>query len=351
MHHIGVDLGARKSQVCICTPDAAVVLERKLPTSDLCSWFGSQREKYGDARIVLESCAQARFVAMSLIALGFDVCILPATYSKECGVGRRRRKTDRHDARSLAQASCRNDLPRVHVASDQSEYAKSLCPARDALVRCRTLLINSVRGYARKSLLRIPTGRVTTFSKRVRTRMLSLPEGIPTFIESLLKTIDAATAELRELEKKIVGLVNNDPVCRLLMTAPVGPLTAIRYRAQVDDVKRFHSAKSVSSYFGLTVGEDSSGEREHRTSISKAGNTAVRHLLIQSSWAAWRTRPEDPLVRWAKEIAKRRGVKIAVVAIARKLAGILFAMWRGDKPYDPLYEQRRVPQAKKATVA
>lgn len=148
-------------------------------------------------------------------------------------------------------------------------------------------------------------------------------------IEALTQRIDEATAELSTLAE-------NDETCLRLMTAPgVGPLTSVRFLAAIDQVRRFPTAHHLESYLGLTPGEMSSSERTRRTSITKAGAPAVRWLLNQACWNAWRSRPNDPLVMWAKQVAVRRSLAIANVAMSRKLAGILYAMWRDGVSYDP----------------
>jgi transposase len=148
-------------------------------------------------------------------------------------------------------------------------------------------------------------------------------------LERLNELIDEATAELEEIAK-------GDPTCRLLMSAPgVGPVTAVRFVAALDDPHRFQNAHVVQSYLGLTPGEDSSSEKKRLTSITKAGPKAVRWTLVQAAWTARRYRKSDPMVVWAQGIEDRRGKAIAAVALARKLAGILWAMWKTGQPYDP----------------
>jgi transposase len=120
------------------------------------------------------------------------------------------------------------------------------------------------------------------------------------------------------------------------MTAPgVGPITAVRFRAAIDDVTRFRSAHAVGSYLGLVPGEHSSSDSQHRLGITKAGSTRLRTCLIQSAWCARRCRNTPQMVQWSLEVEKRRGKHVAIVALARKIAGILFAMWRDGKDYDP----------------
>ena len=120
------------------------------------------------------------------------------------------------------------------------------------------------------------------------------------------------------------------------MTVPgVGPITALHYRATLDQVERFPDAGTVTSYLGLVPRERSSGERQHRGRITKAGSRDTRAMLVQASWAVWRMRrgPGTALSVWAHQLAARRGRKIAVVALARRLARILYAVWRSDADF------------------
>ena len=153
---------------------------------------------------------------------------------------------------------------------------------------------------------------------------------------SILTSIELVTEQINEATKELEAIAKADPVCRRLMSVPgVGPVTATRFVAALDSHVRFASAHAVEAYLGLTPGEDSSSSRQRRTGLTKAGPPRVRWALVQASWSAWRTRPGDPMVRWAQQVALRRGRNIAIVALARKMAGILFAPWRDEATYDP----------------
>ena len=231
--------------------------------------------------------------------------------------------------------SCRIELPTVHIPKPVSRDIRAVASLRDALVRSRTLLINTVRGWLRTQLIRVPSGAKQTFAARVRKKLLERPEGMPVAIERQLVVIEELVKQVRSADEEIRSIAENDPTCRLLMTAPgVGPLTAVYFMTVVDEVKRFGGAQAVESYLGLTPGEHSSSLRQARTGITKAGSGQVRRVLVQACWSAWVHADKDPLVEWAQQVAKRRGPKVAVVAMARKLAGILYAMWRDGREYD-----------------
>lgn len=332
MEHIAIDLGGRESQICIRAADQSVLLERRCATGAL-ERFLKGRPR---SRVIVETSAEAFAVADGALRCGHEVRVVSANLVRELGVGARKLKNDRRDAQKLSEVSCRVDLPSIHIPSAQARERKAMCGARDALVQARTQLVNVVRGYLRTQVARIRTGSVTTFPQRVRAKLLERPEGLPEFVERLLAAIEALTKQLAAATKELTTLTEDDPVCSRLMTVPgVGPATAMRYVATLDQTTRFANAHAVESYLGLTPGEDSSSERKRRTSITKAGSPEARRVLIQACWVALRYRPADPMVRWATEVAKRRGKRIAVVALARKMTGILFAIWRDTSRYNP----------------
>lgn len=330
MEHVAIDLGGKESQVCIRDGTGAIVLEDRVSTAALRRVLDRPM-----ARVVLETCAEAFGVADLALEYGHDVRVVPASLVKSLGVGARRTKTDRRDARVLSEVSCRVELPSVHVPSHWSREAKSLCGMRDALVSCRTKVINSVRGYLRRTLKRMPVkGTRTTLPNRVRQRFMELGTSVPPHVERQLKTIEQLNESVKQATGDVASWAEANPVCVRLMTAPgVGALTALRFVAAIDRIERFPDAHQLEAYFGLTPGEDSSSERKRITSITKAGSSAVRWTLVQAAWTALRVRPEDPMCSWALQVSRRRGMRVAVIALARKLAGVLYAMWRDGTEY------------------
>jgi transposase len=156
---------------------------------------------------------------------------------------------------------------------------------------------------------------------------------VPAWVSRNITTIDHLSEQIAEADAELRRLARTDPTCRRLMSVPgVGPVTAVRFAAAVDDVSRFSSAHALESYLGLTPGERSSGDHQHSTGITKAGAPRLRWTLIQAAWSAWRHRRQDPMVQWALRVQERRGKTIAIVALARKIAGILFAIWRAAPP-------------------
>lgn len=328
MEHIAIDLGGKQSQVCVRSSDGKIVDEARVSTSELALYLA----KRPASRVVFETCAESFHVADEAIKIGHDVRVVPATLVRALGVGARRLKTDVRDARVLSEASCRMDLGSVHIASQQSRESKTLLSMRETLVSSRTKMINAVRGWARGRGLRIRGGGAGAFHARVRAACNGV---VPLPLDLQLQTLEMLTKQIRAVQKLVVEAAKAHPVCARLMTMPgVGPVTALRFVATLDRIERFACAAHVASYLGLVPGQWSSSEKQRSLGITKAGSTSTRALLIQAAWQAWRRQSEAPLGRWADGIAARRGKFVAVVAVARKLAGIAFALWRDDATYD-----------------
>jgi transposase len=330
MEHVAIDLGGRESQICVRSADGAVKQETRWPTARLAEFLRGREP----CRVIVETTAEAFSVADSARSAGHEVRVVPAMLVRSLGVGARSIKTDVRDARALSEVSTRIDLPSVHVPSSRSRELKAMCGAREVLVEQRTRLVNHVRGWLRQHLVQLRPRGTNAFAHHVRAKLRAMGE-IPPHIERVLVSIEEVSQHIATANKELHAVAKAEPVCRRLMTVPgVGPVTAVRFVAALDTTERFASGHAVESYLGLTPGECSSSDRQRRTGLTKAGPPRVRWALVQACWSAIRTRPKDPMVCWALEVAQRRGRRIAVVALARKMAGILFAMWRDGTTYD-----------------
>jgi transposase len=216
---------------------------------------------------------------------------------------------------------------------------------REALVEVRTKLVNTARSWLRTQGVGVLAGgTLPTFPGRYRRHVEKKGRSLPSHVERVLQTIEDLNPKIAEADKELEATAEQDPTCKLLMTAPgVGPVTAVRFVAAIDEVERFEDGHGVESYLGLIPGESSSGDakKKRMKGITKAGPPRVRWALTQAAWTAMRSRKNDPMVQWARQIEARRGKKVAVIALVRKLAGVLFAMWRDGKVYDPQHESKR----------
>lgn len=330
MQHVAIDLGSKESQVCIRNADGTLLQEKKHPTRKL----GELMQTWPTSRVVLETSSESFRIADLALAAKHEVRVVPATLAKQLGVGERGVKTDLRDARKLSEVSCRVDLPSVHIPSADARELRSLLRSREMLVSTRTKLVNHVKGWMRTQLWKLRSGAPATLPDRLRAYAASVQQPLPAHIEETLVVLEALASQINASNRRVKKLAKEHSLAHLLMTIPgVGPVTSLTFIAAVDRVDRFERTHHLQSYLGLTPGENSSSERERRTSITKAGSTAVRRTLVQAAWTAIRAVPNAPMVKWATQIAERRGKYIAVVALARKIAGIMFALWRDNTTY------------------
>jgi len=264
MDHVAIDLGGRESQVCIRGSDGQVLEEHRMPTSSLSHWLAGRQV----SKVIMETCAESFEIADGAKASGHDVRIVPSTLVRSLGVGSRRTKNDRRDAQALSEASCRIELPSVHIPSATARNRKVQCGTRQALVSARTQLINCVRGWMRQGTRSVTKGYPQTFPRRVRQKI----ETVPPQIERLLVSIETLSAQIHAADAELAQEAESDAVCKRLMTVPgVGPITAVRFVSTVDRLDRFADAHALQSYLGLVPGEYSSGERTNASESRKPG--------------------------------------------------------------------------------
>lgn len=285
---------------------------------------------------MIETCTEAFRLAGIAQRHGHDVRVVAATLVRSLGVGQRGLKNDVRDARILSEASCRIDLPSVHIPTVVSQEVKAICVSREALIRTRTQLVNRVRSYLRSRIGHRLRATPETLPAKARRALLDDSEGLPADLERVLVVLETLREQIARADAELKALARADVRMARLMSVPgVGPVTAARFVAAVDDVDRFPSAASVASYLGLIPGENTTGFRTKRTRLTRAGAPQVRWALGQAAWSVDIRRTQDPMVHWAKQVAARRGVQVAIMALARKLAHVLYALWKHGTTYDP----------------
>jgi transposase len=333
MEHIAIDLGGRESQICIRNDMGVIVEERRHKTSELRTYLAKRTP---GGRVLVESSAEAFQVADWARENGHEARVVPASLARVLGVGERGLKNDQRDARKLSEMDCRMQVPSVHVPSQLRREHQARVTARDALVKMRTTTVNTLRSFLR--MMAMPPVRATpnTLAKHLRRILGNDPAGMSEYFEPLLSTLEHLNTQIALADKQLEKIAESDPICKRLQTMPgVGPVTSICFVAAIDEIRRFESADRLTSYLGLTPGEKTTGFKTRRTGTTKAGSGRVRWTLNQAAWTLVRTRPKDPIVQWYTQVAGRRGKKVAITALSRKMAGILYAMWRDQQPYNP----------------
>jgi transposase len=331
MEYGAIDLHARFSWIRIISADGEAVLEQRVTTTR--ESFARVFADRPRLRVLVESSTESEWVAQAVEACGHEVIVASPTYALMYGHCDPRIKTDRRDVRGLAEA-CRRGIYRpAHRVSPAQRTRRRELRVREQLVRTRTQLINLVRAQLRQDGYRLPGGASHTVVRRV-TRV-TLPDALHTVLAPVVALLDTIGEQLRVCEAQVKAAARQDAIVQRLMTAPgIGPITALTYRAVLDDITRFGDARRVAAYLGLVPREKSSGSRQRKGGITKAGPTGLRVLLVQASWAVWRQRAgRGALHAWVERVAARRGRPIAVVALARRLGRILYAMWRDERDY------------------
>lgn len=326
-----IDLHMRYSQIRIIDADGHVVGEQRIMTSRerLVTAFADR----GALRILLETGTESEWVAQALEAAGHEVIVADPNYAPMYGEMTRRIKTDRRDVAALAEANRRGWYRRAHRTSAPQRETKQILRARRLLVQQRSGLISLVRSLLRQSGYRLGTGTSTTVPARVAR--LGVTGALAETLQPLCTQVVALTTAIDALDQRLQERTASDAIVARLRSVPgIGVIVATTFRAFVDRHERFAHAGQVSAAIGLVPREDSSAERRHRGHITKAGPRELRSLLIQAAWVCWRQGGSGTLRAWVEGIATRRGKRIAVVALARRLSRILFAVWRDNTTFD-----------------
>jgi transposase len=331
MEYGAIDLHLKASLIRIVDAEGVVRLDRTVSTTReaLTQVF----QGWAPLRVLLESGTESEWVAQTVEACGHEVIVADPNYALMYGHRARRIKTDKRDVAALAEA-CRLGIYRAaHRVSAAQRAVRRTVRIREQVVRMRTQTINLLRAQLKQEGFRLPGGAAETVVARLAA--LPLPAALRAALAPLQEVLTALAPLLTTAEADVAASAAADPVVGRLMTVPgIGPITAVTYRAALDTWERFADAGAATAYLGLVPREDSSGTRQRKGAITKAGPGPVRALLVQAAWVVWRQRHgRAALHAWVERLAARRGKRIAVVALARRLARILFAIWRDETTY------------------
>jgi len=331
MENIGIDVHKKESQLCIIT-EAGEVLELRIRTER--GRFKEVLGARGKAKVLMEASTESEWVARCLEEMGHEVVVADPNFAPMYGMRTRRVKTDKRDARALADACASGTYREAHRTSEARRQTKALLAVRDALVRARAKNLTLMGALVRQQGLRVATGSAEKFLQRLAK--VELPASLKESLEPLMEVVTLLNKQVAVVDEKLSVMVEADEEMKRLCTMPsVGPVTAAAFVATIDDADRFDGPHQVQAYLGLVPSERSSGEKQQRGRITKTGNGKVRRLLVQVTLSTMRLKKASskPLWEWAGRIEEKRGRKVAAVALARKTAGILFAMLRDEAPF------------------
>ena len=333
---VGVDLAKNVFQVAVADPRGRLTERHRLSRSRFEVFFSNRPA----CRIVMEACGSAHHHARRLRDQGHEVILLPAQYARAYV---RRNKTDAADAAALVEASRSPELRSVPVKTPDQQAIQQLHRLRSQWMQGRNARLNFLRGVLREYGVSVPLGVERTLEA---TRREIAGEPIPALLHSsllaVLEEISSLQQRCADLERELKRIADRDEVTERMLGIPgVGVLTATAARAALVDVQRFPTGRHLASWLGLTAREHSSGERRRLGSISKQGDRYLRTLLVHGARAVLlaaqnaqrRGKPLDRLRTWALQTQQRCGHNKAAVALANKLARILWATWRTESPY------------------
>lgn len=339
---VGVDLAKRVFQLAIADEHFRVVDRKRLTRARFERYIGTCTASV----FVMEACGSAQHWARKLSTLGHEVKLLPAQYVRAYV---RRNKTDAADAAALVEASRCADIRPVAIKTLEQQQLMQLHRLREAYKRTRVAKINLLRGTLREFGLTIPQGAIRgikAISQCLEIGDNGLPDRLRPWIALALDEIRSCRANEQALESEIKAIVEPDElVQRWLAVNGVGLLSASAVRAAGGDLWRFPSGRHFASWLGLTAREHSSGELRRLGRISKRGDAYLRTLLIHGARSALQAahraqqagRNLDRLQLWALATEQRIGRNKATVALANKIARILWAMARYQRRFDPHY--------------
>jgi len=339
---VGVDVDDRGAQICALDGEAQILQEKKIPLTQtgIRGYFQEQHR----VRVVTETGTHSPWLSRLLESLGHEVIV--ANARKLRMIYTSDRKNDKEDARMLARLGLADPalLCPIRHRSAQAQMDLELLKARDTLVSARTKLINHVRGALKSIGERAPRCSAECFHKKAEP---SLPEGMREFMLPLLGVIGDLTDRIKGYEKQIktVAQEKYPEVKQFTQVRGVGLLTALAYVLTLEDPSCFKRSRSVAAYLGLTTKQKQSGKVDKQLRITKAGDAGLRRLLVQCANYMMGPFGEDcDLRRFGMKLYERGGRasrKKAMVAVARKLAVLLHALWKTGEVYDPFRQVKR----------
>jgi transposase len=339
----GVDLGDKYSYLCLIDQQSGEVMEEgRLRTTPeaLRRRFASERPM----RVAIETGTHSPWVSRLLEDCGHEVLV--ANARKLRLIYANKQKTDEVDAENLARLARLDPkllYPLKHRGEDSQAHL-ALIRSRQALVGCRTQLVNHVRGAVKSFGARLPKCPARSFHKRASEH---IPEALLPALGPILEQIGSLTERIRDYERQLETISKEHyPETELLRQVEgVGPLTALTFVLTLEDPYRFEKSRSVGAYLGLVPASDRSGDRDPQKRISKEGDEMLRkHLVGSAHYILGPFGSDSDLRRHGEKIASRGGKnakKRAAVAVARKLSVLLHRLWVSGEVYEPLYNAHR----------
>lgn len=332
-YYAGLDVSLEETAICVVDEEGAIVREVRASSEPEALAVALSETGLPLERVGLEACSLTAWLHDGLRDAGITaVCI--ETRQANAAMQTMPNKTDRNDARALAQIMRTGWVRQVHVKRRECRLLRSLLAARRTVLNEMRSIENVVRAILREAGIKLGTPARAKFAMFVRERADGDTD-VMAMVGPLLKVLAVMLEQLAALTRQVLDTARKDTVCRQFMTAPgVGPITALAFRATLDDPGRFRRSRDVGAHLGLTPSRYQSGETDRQGRISRCGDELARTALYEAAHSLLtRSRKWSALRAWGMAVAKRRGMARARVAVARKLATILRRMWRDNTAF------------------
>jgi transposase len=326
-HFAGLDVSVKETSVCIVDETGRIVREAKVASEPDALLAVLANPAYRFKRIGLEAGPLSQWLFSAFAEAGLPV-ICVETRHMQAVLKAQINKTDRNDARGIAQMMRAGLYRPVHVKTLRSQKLRMLLTHRKLLQSKAIAIENDLRGTLRNFGLKVGIVGQLKFEARIKELVENLPD-LAALVEPLLVVRRVLREQLGILHRRLLAIVRDDAVCRRLMTVPgVGPVVALTFRATVDVPARFRNSKAVGAVFGLTPSKHQSGESDRTGGISRCGDEMMRVMLYEAAQILLvRSAKWSWLKVWAMKIARHRGMKKAIVALARRLAVVMHRIW------------------------
>jgi transposase len=323
----GLDVSVKETSVCIVDDAGKIVREVRVASEPEALLQVLANNAYRFKRIGLEAGPLSQWLYSVLAEAGLPVICVETRHMRAV-LKAQINKTDRNDARGIAQMMRVGLYRPVHVKTLRSQKLRMLLTHRKLLQSKAIAIENDLRASLRNFGLKVGMIGTVKFEARIRELVGNLPD-LAVLVEPLLIVRRVLREQLGILHRRVLAIVRDDDVCRRLMTIPgVGPVVALTYRVTVDVPARFRNSKAVGAVFGLTPAKYQSGENDRTGAISRCGDGMMRMMLYEAAQSMLvRSTKWSWLKAWAMKIARHRGMKKAIVALARRLAVIMHRIW------------------------
>ena len=345
-YYVGLDVSLKTTFICILNEKGKRSHEGEVDStpeaiSDFLKKTGLEIEHIG-----LESGSLTHYLKNGLLKMEYRVTVMESRKMAAI-LATIINKTDKNDARGIAEALRVGHFQECVHRSDDAVETRTLLHLRQTAIEERTHIITSLRGHLKVYGIKFSKKAGKTFRKVVEEAIKNLRPRVQRSIQCLLNILDTLNKEIKGLTKEVEEVASLDEDVKLLQTVDgVGPITALAFKAEIDDPKRFEDSKDAAAYIGLTPKQYSSGEVHRQGGISKKGSKRTRYLLVEAASALLtRCKKWSKLKAWGMKLQKKKGNRKAVVAVARKLAVMMHKMLMTKKPFE------RSPEKKEKVAA